>query len=188
MRVFLSVLALTLAIAILAFLQWTTPTYALLTGPLETRGDQSATVSSETFDVKVNEVLLAKTLALSHFGRPVERDTEGIWVVVSAEMQSKWETMQISSASIKGASGRIYAQSTRASGTKPLLTSKDLQPGLPAKGVLMFEMPEQEAHDMELILSRKLGPQLDSEIHVKLDANAVDTKDRLEIRDDGVHA
>jgi hypothetical protein len=186
MRAFLSALAIVPAIAILAFFQWTTPTYALLTGPLEVDGHQSENLSAGPFDVKVDRVLLSKTLAFDHFGRPVERQTEGVWVVVTAEMQTQWQTMRVGAAALQGASGRTYMQSTRLSGAKSLLTDKDLQPGLPAKGIFVFEMPEQDAHGMSLILSRQLGPRLDSEAHVRLDSANVERKDRVEIRNDGV--
>lgn len=186
MRAIASVITIAAAIAVLAYLQWTTPTYALLTGALETKGHQSETVSSETFNVTVKRILTTKTLDFNRFGRQVERRSEGTFVIVTAEMQSNWETMHVGSASIRGASGRSYAQSTRVTGIKSLLTSKDLQPGLPAKGLFVFEMPEQEVRDMVLVLSRQLGPRLDTEIHVQLDANGIEKRERLEVGDDGV--
>lgn len=186
MRFLLSAAAIVVSVAVLALLQWTTPTYALLTGPLETHGRQTASVSGGPFDVKVNRVLVAKTIAFNLFGRPVERQSDGVWVVVAGEMHADWQTMRIGSVGLKGASGRFYVQSTRVNGLKPLLADKDLQPGLTFKGIFVFEMPEQDASALTLVLSRQMDPRLDSEVHVRLDPAGIERKDRLEIRDDGV--
>ncbi|MFB2566944.1 hypothetical protein [Rhizobium sp. IMFF44] len=185
-RLLLSLLLVGMTALLLAFLQSTTPSYAVLTGPIETSGLQKDTVSSKTFSVKVAKLLRAKTIAFTSYGKPVERQTEGVWLIVSVELQSKYDTMTIQAAAIEGASGRSYRQTHRADGAPRLLSSKDLQPGLPTTGIFIFELPEDETSNMTLVLSRQPSPQLDSEIRVKLDGGSVETRDRVEIGNNGV--
>ena len=186
MRLLLSLVLVGLAALILAFLQSTTPSYAVLTGPIETIGRQKDAVSSKTFGIKVDKIIRAKTLAFTRYGKPIERQTEGVWVIASVELQTKHETMTIQAAAIEGASGRLYRQSHRADGAPRLVSTKTLQPGLSSTGIVIFELPEADAHDMTLVVSKQPSPQLDSEIRVKLDQGAIEMRDRVEIGDNGV--
>lgn len=186
MRLLLSLLLVGATALALSFLQSTTPSYAVLTGPIETTGRQKDTVASQTFSIKVGKVVCAKTIAFARYGQPVERQTGGVWVIVSVELQPRYETMTIQSATIEGASGRLYRQTHRADNAPRSVASKDLQPGLPTAGIFIFELPETETRDMTLIVSRKPWPQLESEIHVELDQNGIETRDRAEIGKNGL--
>ncbi|MBB6488697.1 hypothetical protein [Rhizobium lusitanum] len=186
MRLLLSLLLIGLSALLLAFLQSTTPSYALLTGPIKTVGQQKDTLSSRTFSIKVDKIIRARILAFTRYGKPIERQSEGVWVIAGVELQTKRETMTIQAAAIKGASGRLYRQSHRADGAPRLASTKMLQPGLSSAGIMIFELPEEDAHDMTLIVSKQPSPQLASEIHVKLDQHTVETRDRAEIGDNGI--
>ncbi|NLS01294.1 hypothetical protein HGP17_31055 [Rhizobium sp. P38BS-XIX] len=185
-RLLLSLLLVGLAALVLAFLQSTTPSYAVLTGPIETTGLQKDTVSSQTFSIKVDKIVRAKTIAFTRYGRRVERQTDGVWLIVSVELQSKNETLSVNAAAIEGASGRLYRQSHRSDGAPRLLPTKEVQPGLPTKGIFIFELPENETSSMTLVVSKQQAPQLESEIRVKLDQNGIETRERAEIGNDGV--
>lgn len=74
--------------ALLAALQATRPPYAMLTGPIQRKGNQSETVSSRTISVKVNSLRKARAIAYEQFGRSVELESSGVWIVVSAELQA----------------------------------------------------------------------------------------------------
>ncbi|NLS18581.1 hypothetical protein HGP16_18655 [Rhizobium sp. P40RR-XXII] len=186
MRLLLALVLVGLAALILAFLQSTTPSYAVLTGPIETIGRQKDAVSSRTFRIKVHKIICAKTLAFTRYGKPIERQTEGVWVIASVELQTRQETMKIQAAAIEGASGRLYRQSHRADGAPGLVSTKTLQPGLSSTGIIIFELPEADAHDITLVVSKQPSPQLDSEIRVKLNQSAIEIRDRAEIGDNGV--
>lgn len=180
-RLGVSAVSVVLVGLLLAFFQSTTPRYAKLTGPIVTTGAQAQTVASTTFSIKVTKVERARTVAYKRFGRSTERQTQGIWVIVSSELRSMQETMQVREAAIRGASGRLYRQSRRVGDAPQQVVEKFLQPGLPTTGIFIFELPEQETSDMTLVVSRQLGPQLDDEIGVTLDQNGIVTRDRLEI-------
>lgn len=186
MRLVLSLLLVGTTALALSFLQSTTPSYAVLTGPIETTGLQKDTVSSGTFSIKVDKVVRAKTIAFARYGQPLERQTDGVWLIVSVELQPRYETMTIQSAAIEGASGRLYRQTHRADDAPRSISSKDLQPGLPTAGLFIFELPEEETRDMMLVVSRQPSPQLESEIRVKLDQNGIEARDRAEIGKNGL--
>lgn len=184
---FLATITGVLAAAVLLQLfQATTPGYAQLTGPILTSGAQKDTVDSRTFSVRTGKVVQAKTLVLKRFDRTIERQTQGTWLVVSAELRAFQETMPVAGAMIRGTSGRLYVQTHRADGAPQLLSLKRVQPGLPTTGILVFELPEEETGDMTLILSKQASPRLEDEIHVQLDRGMIETRDKVEPGNGGI--
>ncbi|WP_313606807.1 hypothetical protein [Rhizobium sp.] len=181
----LLILATVTSAALLAALQATTPPYAMLTGPIQTTGSQSDTVSSRTFSVKVNSLQNAKTIAYKQFGRSVELQSSGVWIVVSAELQAFAQTMPVRAATLIGASGRRYRQSRRAGEAPGIISAKLVQPGLPTTGIFVFEIPEDETRGMELVLSEQYDPQLKDEILVSLDEHGTSPRAKLELGKNG---
>lgn len=186
MRLVSLLVMIAVSAAVLAALQATTPPYAMLTGPIRTEGRQAETVSGTMFSARVQRVQKAKTLAWDQFGRAIERQSSGTWVIVSAELQAMRETMPVRGATIVGTSGRLYHQSQRAQAAPNVLSAKTVQPGLPTTGIYIFEMPEEETRNMVLVLSRQYGPQLADELNIKLEQNGILSRDRLEIGKNGI--
>jgi hypothetical protein len=186
MRHFSMILAIAAAATLLAALQATAPSYALLTGPIRTAGYQTETVSSATFSVKVHRVRKARTIAYENFGRAVDLQSSGVWVVISAELRAFRETMPVRAATLVGASGRLYRQSKRPDGAPNILSAKTVQPGLPTTGIFVFELPEDETRGMRLLLSEQYDPQLRDQIGVSIEDDGAVTRDRLEIGKNGI--
>lgn len=184
-RTALLILTIIASAALLAALQTTTPPYALLTGPIQTTGSQSETVSSRTFSVRINSLQNARTIAYERFGRSVELQSSGIWIVVSAELQAFDQTMPVRAATLIGASGRRYRQSRRAGDAPGIISAKLVQPGLPTTGLFVFEIPEDETRGMELVLSEQYDPQLKDEILMSLDELGTSPRARLELGKNG---
>lgn len=171
---------------VLATLQTTTPPYAMLTGPLRTSGAGSETVAGKAFSLNVLDIAKAQTIAYDQFGKAVELESSGIWIVVSAELHGFEQTMPIRAATIIGVSGRLYRQSQRAGGAPNILSAKTLQPGLPTTGLFIFELPEDETSGMTLVVSEQYDPQLQDEIAVSLGSDAAAPLPRLEIGPNGI--
>lgn len=171
---------------LLAILQATAPSYAVLTGPIRTAGHQSETVSSTTFSVEVRRVVTAKTIAYERFGRAVDLQSSGVWVIASVEVHAFKQTMPLRAATLIGASGRKYRQSRRAGDAPEVLSAKVVQPGLPTKGIVLFEVPTDETEGMRLVFSEQYDPQLKDEIEISLDDDVVAPRDRLEIGKNGI--
>ncbi len=185
MRLVFLLVTIALSALVLAALQATTPPYAMLTGPIRTEGRQAETVAGTMFSAQIRQVQKAKTLVWDQFGRAVERESSGSWVVVSAELQAMRETMPVRGATIIGTSGRLYHQSQRAQGAPNVLSAKTVQPGLPTSGLYIFEMPQEETRNMVLVLSRQYGPQLEDELNIKLEQNGIVSREKLEIGKNG---
>ena len=186
MRLFAHCLVVLVTVAILAFFRWTTPSYAILTGPLETYGSQRQMVQSPTFGLRANKVIETKTIAFERYGKAVERQTDGIFLIVTVDAEARRQTMMINAAAVRGASGRMYHQTHRADGAPQLINGKEIQPGLSKAGIFVFEMPQQDAEQATLVVSEQLGPRLDSEISIALDPNGVERRDRVEIANAGL--
>lgn len=167
--------------ALLALLRWTTPGYAVLTGPIETVGRQGAPVEGADFTFKVDKLILSELLVFPRYGKKVERGTGGLWAVVAAEASARRGTLLLGGVAIRGASGRIYEQSTRVDGTPQLLAGRELQPGLLQRGLLVFELPADEIKGAELLVSRDFSPRLSSQLAVALDEGAAIRRTVLEI-------
>jgi len=181
---FYSALTVLSVLALMA-LKETTPSYAMLTGPIITRGHAGETVSGRAFSAKLSQVRKAKVLSYDSFGRKVKRDTSGVWVVVTVDAAASTETLPIRAATIIGASGRSYRQSTRVDGVPGALSTKTIQPGLPTSGIFVFELPEAETSRMALILARQYAPQLSDQLDISIDADELVSQAVLEIGNDG---
>ncbi|MEB2844670.1 hypothetical protein GAO09_28305 [Rhizobiales bacterium RZME27] len=186
MRLVFLIVVIAVSMTVLAALQATTPPYAMLTGPIRTEGRQGETVSGTVFSAQIRQVQKAKTLAWDQFGRAVERQSSGTWVIVSAELQAMRETMPVRGATIIGTSGRLYHQSQRAQAAPNVLSAKTVQPGLPTTGIYIFEMPKEETRDMTLLLSRQYGPQLEDELAITLEQNGIVLREKMELGKNGI--
>jgi hypothetical protein len=172
------------ALPLLAALRYTTPSYAELTGPLDRTGETGVLVEARNFAAKVGEARFARRVRAKIISRPVERDTAGVWAVVPVEIRATEETATLMGAVWRGPSGRRYAQSGRLESAKPILTGKPLQPGLPRRGVMIFEMPEDEARGGRLLMSISPDPRLDSRLVFAPAEKARRVEDVLDV-DDG---
>lgn len=170
-----------IGIAVLALLRWTTPGYAVLTGPIETAGRQGARADTAEFSLKVDKLILSELLIFQRYGKKVERGTGGIWAVVVADVAAGPNTLMLAGVALRGASGRIYMQSPRAEGAPQLLSGKELQPGLPQRGLFVFELPADELAGAELVVSREAFPRLTSQLAMALDEGAAIRRTVLEI-------
>lgn len=183
----LSVLALTLPVAgaLLYWLQYSTPGYADLTGPIKAVGLQADAVDSNSFSARIVAARSSPRLAFTRYGKKIERDTDGIWLVLKVEVLAERETMLLGAASIKGASGRLYRQSERASGITGEISAQSLQPGLPKSALIVFELPRSETTQMTLVLSRNRSPRLDDEVSIII-VDQIIQEERIEIVDDDI--
>lgn len=174
-------LAVVASAVILAALQETTPTYAVITGPIRTTGQQGDTVTTTTFSATIKGAVKAHKISYRQFGREVSLESSGVWVVVFAELSAFQKTIAVRAATMIGATGRLYRQSRRAGGAPNVLSTKTLQPGLPTTGIFVFELPEDETQEMELVLSEQYDPQLRDQIGLPLKSDEIATQQELKI-------
>jgi len=144
------------------------------------------TVSAASFSVRVDRVEEARRIAFTQFGRTIELESSGVWILVSAEVRASRTTMQVPATTLIGASGRLYLELQRAGDAPAILSAKTVQPGLPTNGVIVFELPEDEVRGLQLVLSEQYDPQLKDEIHASLDDNNDAPGQGLEIAKNGI--
>ena len=174
------------AIGVLAALRWTTPSYAYLTGPISTSGAAFETVTGRTLAAEVGTVRLAKLLRSKLYGRGVERDTGGIWAVVDAKVEATRQTTSMYFAAWLGPSGRQYAATQRLEGAPNTLLGTTLQPGLPRRGIFIFELPPDEVEGGVLLLATSPLRTLDMELRLQPKTSGLTQLPVLELtRDDG---
>ncbi len=102
-----------LSVVALIALKETTPSYAMLTGPIVTRGRMRGRRSPGARSaVKFRRFARPRCSPYESFGRKVERSTSGVWLVVTVDAAASTETLPLQAATIVGASGRSYRQST----------------------------------------------------------------------------
>ncbi|MBP0578045.1 hypothetical protein J8I29_01875 [Labrys sp. LIt4] len=168
-------------VAILALLHWTTPGYAVLTGPIEIAGRQEAPAETAEFSLKVDKLILSELLVFQRYGKKVERGTGGIWAVITADASATHRTLLLAGVALRAASGRIYMQSPRVDGMSQLLSGKELQPGLQQRGLFVFELPADELPGAELVISREAFPRLTSQLAMSLNEGSAIRRTVLEI-------
>lgn len=177
----ITVMIVLTGIVLLALLRWTTPGYAVLTGPIETTGRQGAPAQTAGFNLKVDKLILSELLIFQRYGKKVERSTGGVWALVTADASATNRTLMLAGVSLRGASGRTYMQSPRVDGMSQLLSGKELQPGLQQQGLFIFELPADELAGAELVVSREAFPRLTAQLAISLNEGSAIRRTVLEI-------
>lgn len=170
-----------IAAALLLAMQRTTPGYSEITGPIPVSGAMGETIAARSFAFQADKLILAERLRWRAFGRDVERDSSGLWAVVVAEMEGRPASVTVSGALWQGASGRRFTPSQRLSNAPRLLGANRLEPGLPQRGLLIFEIPREEANDATLLVSQARWPRLDSEIRMPLSRDRTESAETLDL-------
>ena len=153
-------------------LQISKPRYGDLIGPIPTRGKLGDTVVGRAFEVHAEKVEFARKLKVDQFGQQKILTTGGVWAVVTVEFAARSESTTIGVASWRGPAGLTYDQTERLSFMNGLLPVA-IDPGLPRKARLIFEVRPDEVSDATLLVSEKLMAALDSQAEIALGPVAV---------------
>lgn len=172
MRKLSAILGLGLALLLLYGLQQTLPTYGDITSPIVQSGKAGETLTARDFEFTVKNIRLARRIGLSSFGAERFYDTSGIWAVVEVEAAARNKTVVLTSATWVGPDRVRYSDTERLSNAPGLLASRRLEPGLPAKALLIFEFPENELRGSSIFVARQPFQPLDSELHIATDIGA----------------
>jgi len=166
-RVLGSVAGLVAAIAILYALQRTMPGYADITKPVTVHGAIGDRLMARNFELTATKITLAQRIVLRAGTKEQVFETTGLWAVVEAQAAARHESVTITAASWRGPNGSRYAMSQRFSTMPGLLPSERLEPGLPRKVLMLFELPESQVKDATILVSRTPFTPIDNELHIK---------------------
>ncbi|MDX8480021.1 hypothetical protein RFN28_16235 [Mesorhizobium sp. VK24D] len=162
-----NIILLFVAVSLCYGLQVSKPRYGDLIGPIPSRGRLGDTVVGRSFEVRVEKVKFAHNLKVDRFGEAKILTTGGVWAVVTVEFAARAQSMTVAVASWRGPTGLTYDQTERLSFTDGLLPVA-VDPGLPKKARLIFEMRPAEASNANLLISEKLMSALDSQAEISL--------------------
>ncbi|KRE14536.1 hypothetical protein ASE66_14310 [Bosea sp. Root483D1] len=159
-----------IAALLLAGMQRFTPGYAEITGPIPLKGDLGETLTGRGFTVRADKVLLAEKLRFKAYGREVERDTGGVFALVIARLDAQPVSTTVSGAIWRSAQGARFVASPRFQGAPRLLGTDRLEPGLPQRGVFIFEVPREAVAGATLLVAASRWPRLDTQAEIALPA------------------
>ena len=177
-------LAAVLFAAILLYgLQKSTPGYGEITSPIASHGKAGKRADSHDFAAGVVEMHLARTVTIESYGTTRNFTTSGVWVLVEAAAEAKFESLTLTSAQWLGEDGISYALSDRFSSIPGMLSSQTLEPGLPRPVLMAFEIPESQISGGTLLMSRSALMPLEQELRIDMaDAVPKPLRIRPEIR------
>ncbi len=168
--VFAKLGALVLAVMLLVGMQRYTPSYAEITGPIPLKGNLGETLTGRIFSVRGDKVLLAEKLRFKAYGREVERDTGGVFALVIARLEAQPASVNVGSAIWRSAQGVRFVASPRVQGAPRLLGTDRLEPGLPQRGLFIFEVPREAVAGATLLVASSRWPRLDTQVEIALPA------------------
>jgi hypothetical protein len=156
--------------------------------PFPTRGAIKAQVRGRDFALTVDRLTLTRALELPgglSSASPHRRETNGVWLLVDARLDALHEPIALpdgfGAPSLRTRDGFVYAS---AGGRMPtslsLLTAATARPGIPARGLLVFELPPERLAGAVLIASSRTIPALDSVVEIDLHLSDDDVRRRLE--------
>ncbi|CAN7411359.1 hypothetical protein [Mesorhizobium sp. LjNodule214] len=167
MRKTANIVLLIVALASCYGLQMSKPHYADLIGPIPARGKAGETIVGRNFEVRAEKVAFARNLKADRFGETKVLTTGGVWAVVTVEFTARAQSTSVAVASWRGPTGLAYDQTERMSFADRLLPVS-IDPGLPKKARLVFELRPDEASNATLLISEKLMSALDSQAEISL--------------------
>jgi hypothetical protein len=175
-RVFGYLLAIAIAAGLLLAMQRSTPGYAELTGPIPVVGKVGDLIETRRFDVTLEAIRFARRLHFTRYGRNQERDTTGVWAVVTAKFSARNASVTVNSATWQGPTALRYSASSRVENAPGVLLGRRLEPGSsPQRGLIIFEIPADQVADATLLVSETNWPRLDSEARISLSNPATGT-------------
>ncbi|MGE7472530.1 hypothetical protein ACQKLX_24055 [Bosea sp. NPDC003192] len=170
MSVFAKLGALALAAILLVGMQRYTPGYAEITGPIPLKGDLGETLAGRTFAVRADKVLLAEKLRFKAYGREVERNSGGVFALVIARLDAQRASVNVGSSIWQSAQGARFVASPRFQGAPRQLGTDRLEPGLPQRGLFIFEVPREAVAGATLLVASSRWPRLDTQAQIALPA------------------
>lgn len=177
----LRIIGIIVTAALLYGMQRTTPGYTEITGPIARRGEFGQIVKARSFAIRIEKVMLADSLRWQAFGRSYERQTGGRWAVVVATAESTGQTETLAGAVWRSDSGLRFEPSQRVASLQGSLNSIRLEPGLPRRGVLAFEIGRNESRNAELLISADRWPRLDTRLEIALPASEMEQASTLNL-------
>lgn len=168
MRRLWNIVVVIVAVALLYGMWVTKPRFGELTGPIAAYGTMHDLVHTREFDVTLNQVTFARELTYTQFGKTKALTTSGLWVIVSVELAATTKSTGVSAAIWQGPTGLRFEQSNRVGwlqGQPPYM----LEPGLPKRVQLAFEIMPDQVNGATLRVSAQLNPSLDSEARITID-------------------
>lgn len=172
MRKLGAILGIGAAMWILYAVQKTMPTYGGITSPIVVSGRAGERLTARNFELTVKDITLARQIKLAAFGNERAYGTSGVWAVVEAEAAARNESITLTSAAWLAPDGIRYTASERISAAPGLLALQRLEPGLPKRALMIFEIPNTEVHGAAILVARSPFQPLDSEMHIKTDIAA----------------
>jgi len=188
MRRLANLVLLLVAVAFCYGLQMSKPHYADLIGPIPVRGKVGDTVIGRSFEARAEKVEFARNLKADRFGETKVLTTGGVWAVVTVEFAARDASTVVSTASWRGPTGLTYDQTERLSFTNSGFLPVNVDPGLPRKARLVFEVRPEEIGNATVLISSKLLSALDSQAEISVgpvaalfDGMPVGTVDTLDL-------
>lgn len=176
------VIAALIAAAVLYGLQHTRPLYSQITSPIVVSGAMKEKVDASAFSLSLDSVRVTRTLSAETFGTTKPYTTSGVWVVAEGRADAKLETLGLTSGEWLSRAGIRYALTDRIPASIDMMPGDVIQPGLPRRILLIFEVPENAVVGGSVVVARtKLYP-LDNEVRVATKASDQDIEPAITIR------
>lgn len=164
-------LGLVLFAAVL-FVTRSAPTYEQQLGNIATSGRIGELIDTRGFKLRVERVYAAKRVVAASAFEPKPFATKGIWVVIVATLIGDWKATPYSNTRLTTPDGRIYHPTRRLLGADLLTEDGATEPGIPRRGVILFEVPPDALEGSVLHVARGLESRLGPEAVVDLRLSA----------------
>lgn len=168
-------LGLLLLVAVL-FVTRTAPTYEQQMGNIATSGRIGELIDTRGFKLRVERVRVTKQVKLASLLDPEPFTTKGIWVVIVATLIGDRKGTPYSNTRLVTPDGRIYHTSRRLLSVDLLTEDSSTEPGIPRRGVILFEIPPDALEGSVLHVAKGFESRLGPEAVVDLRLSAAEAR------------
>lgn len=168
-----------LALSAMVWMARHTASYEDNRAPFHVLGRLGEAVRGRDFAVMVEKVELARALHLDAGSGdpPQRRDTYGVWLVAHLRVDALQEPFRFRRAELRTGDGTLYEADDRRIDSSYLVSGVEIAPGLPERGIVVFELPREKLAGAVLEASRdkiRIAPDDVAEIDLGLSQDRVD--------------
>ncbi|HEX4814149.1 MAG TPA: hypothetical protein VFV66_15505 [Nonomuraea sp.] len=141
MRKILSVAVSAVLLAAIGVAQRLTPDADRMYAPIASTGGLREDVRTEPYSVRVDAVGIGRKLIIANAAGLRERQTRGLWVVVTLTATATKEQVRLGKVELQARDGTLFGATDRFTG----FDTATLEAGIPRSGMVAFELPAASA-------------------------------------------
>lgn len=165
MNLLVNFLVVVLGGGFLGMMMNTLPTYDSSFQPFSVSAGENGVGEGRLFAAELVDLRSSSTVSYMQFGKEIARDSSATFLVAELAVSARERSQQVEAVWL-GATGRRYAETVRLENLPRSLSSTWFEPGLKGQAFAVFELPDDEIAEGQLVVTPRGNAIMDSAVHL----------------------